>query len=77
MEEAAPVAEGKKKSSVKKAVILAVSAVVLIAAAVAVLHATTIISAPCPISQDVISLALPIMYSRDFSPYGQWALSDQ
>ena len=50
---------------------------VAMAAAVAVLHATTMMSAPFSIRWRVIDLALSMIYSRVFSPYGQCALSDQ
>ena len=45
------------------------------AAAVAVLQATTTMSAPLPRRRSVITLPRSLMNSGDFSPYGQKALS--
>ena len=49
---------------------------VRMAAAVAVLQATTIISAPSLMSMSVILRHLSMMNSIGFSPYGQFALSE-
>ena len=45
------------------------------AAAVAVLQATTMMSAPIPRRMSVTARARSWMYVADFSPYGQCALS--
>ena len=45
------------------------------AAAVAVLQATTMMSAPLPSRKSVMARARSRMKSAVLSPYGQWALS--